>query len=291
MLLKLSLSRLKDRQSDLEAIAKKMETINDARLARLVEINADRDHTLAWKTTMSQPLVESPELVALNAQARLITALMEEQKGLWRNSAFLLRSVAVPERTSPSGGEVYSSGMAELDFLLREADLLATDSAALQAALDGAVLAQDWRRVYAYTLGRIDAYGRALPSASGLLGTPLDCLALPERDDAEEVFFACDLARIRCEGVMLCLSSKDMNPTALNSSTNLVRESSLAIARRTHDAAIKQRDRLRAAPSALERWELLKDGAPEQPTFDDQVAAAVERARHSNLEPGYQVPK
>ncbi|MDP2876406.1 MAG: hypothetical protein Q8O00_09505, partial [Holophaga sp.] len=129
------------------------------------------------------------------------------------------------------------------------------------------------------TAGRIDGYGRALSSANGLDGTPLSCLPLPGRDESEEIFHICDLAKIRCEAVMLNLSSGDMNPTSDSSGTKLVRESELLGAKHKHAEAIKQRDRVRAAMSALERWEIFKNGAPEQPTFEAQVSAATARVR------------
>lgn len=276
MLIKLPLSRLKEKQSEMESIAKKMETINDARIKKLVEINADRDHTPAWKSTAAFPLTQSPELHALGSQMRLLSDVIEEQKGLWRDSVAMLRAAAVPERMSAVGTDAYGVSIAELNFMMSEAAQLSGD--ALQAAVDSAVLAQDWRRLHCLTVGRVDRYGRALSNAPGIDGTPLDCLPLPGRDEAEEIFHGCELAKIRAEGVLLNLSSGDLNPTADSSAVKLVRDSGLMGTKLKYAEMVKQRDRLRAVPSALERWELLKAGAPEEPTFEASVAAATARA-------------
>jgi hypothetical protein len=291
MLTKLPLNRLKDKKSEMISIADRMEKLNYDRLQKLVEINKDTEHTLAWKTTMAEPLTQSPELVALSSQIKLLVAVVEEQKGLWRDSATLLRDSAVPRRDQ-MGVDAYTTSLAELNFLLNEANALSQSDGALQVALDRAVLAEDWRSVYALTVGRIDKWGRALSSDTGLAGTPLNALPLPGRDESEEIFYQCDVQKIRAEGVMLCLSNRDMNPTADSSRTKLVRNSALLRAQKAYENMVQQRDRVRSKMTALERWELLKDGAPVEPTFDAQVKSAVARAKVSNLDDSEaQIPK
>ncbi len=255
MLIKLPLSGLKQHQDQMNSIADKMEGLNAARIAKLIEINADKDHTLGWKSTQTFPLTQSPELHALAVQMKLQAAVIDEQRKLWRDSVALLREAAVPDRKN-LGVNDYSLSINDLNFLMSESAALGGTPATLQNAVDAAVMAEDWKRLYCLTVGRIDGYGRALPSATGLDGTPLDCLPLPGRDESEEIFHVCDIAKIRCEAVMINLSSGDMNPTADSSSTKLARESWLIVAQRKHADAIQQRDRLRAAPSALERWEM-----------------------------------
>ena len=281
MLIKLPINRLKDRQGEMTSIADRMEKINDARIAKLIEINADKDHTLGWKSTAAEPLKNSPELVALNAQMRLLVAVIEEQKNLWRDSAALLRDAAVPRRDQ-MGTDTYGIAMSELNFFMSEAGQMSGEP--LQAAVDAAALAEDWKRLHCLLVGKIDRFGHALTTYPGMDGTPLDCLPLPGRDESEAIFLGCELAKLRADGVMLCLSSGDLNPTADSSRTKLARNSSLISAQRKYDELVKQRDRLRSAMTALERWELLKNGAPKQPTFDEQVKAALSRAQHAGLD-------
>ena len=282
MIIKLPLNRLQDKQAEMTSIAGRMESINDARVAKLVEIQADQDHTTGWKATQVARYNNSPELDNLNSQMRLLIGVMDEQKVLWRDSAALLRDVAVPRRDA-MGVDTYTTSLAELGFLMNEAKALALDPDVLQRALDKAVATEDWRALYALTLGRIDNLGRALPSATGLTGTPLSVLPLPGRDESDAIFHQCDIQAIRARGVMLNLSSGDLDPTANSSPVHLARETALRVAERNYQDELKQRDRLRAAPSALERWELLKDGVPAQPTFEDQVKAARARAQATAL--------
>jgi|GEM_PF-6820260 len=280
MLIKLNINRLKDRQSEMEAIASKMDALNKVRVSKLIAINEDQDHTPAWKSTASEKLKQSPELAALDAQMRLLVAVIEEQKGLWRDSAGLLRDAAVPRRDQ-MGVDAYTTAMAELGFLLNEAAALSQNPAALQAALDSAVLREDWRAVYALTVGRIDPLGRALPSANGLYGTPLAVLPLPGRDESEEIFYGCEIAKLRRDAVMDSVNSGDTRPTDFGTLTTRTK---LLAAKRDYEDTVKQRDRLRSKLSALERFELQKDGAPEQPTFDEQVKAAMARAKQTGLD-------
>ena len=290
MLIKLNIDRLKDKQAEMTSIADRMETINETRIKQLIEINADQTRTLAWKSEAAEPLKNPPELAALNTQMQILVAVIEEQKNLWRDSAGLLRDAAVPRRDQ-MGVDAYTTAMAELGFLLNEAAALSQNASALQSALDSAVLREDWRSVYALTVGRIDPLGRALPSASGLSGTPLDCLPLPGRDESEAIFLQCELAKLRADAVMLCLSSGDTNPTADSSRTRLKRESSLINAQRKYDEAVKQRDRLRAAPTALERWVIFyKTGVDIDavPSFEQGLEAAQKlyKNRAANIAAG-----
>lgn len=281
MLIKLPIPRLKDRQSEMESIASKMEAINEARIQKLIEIDEDRDHTLAWKATAAEPLKRSPELVALSAQMRLLVELIEEQKPLWRDSITLLRAAAVPDRPGGMGTDAYSLAINELNFLMAEAAQLAMTPEALQAAVDAAVLAEDWKRLHCLTVGRVDHLGQALPSANGLAGTPLDCLPLPGRDESEEIFYKCEVAKLRADAVMAQLSSGTAHPTP---GGNLTIQTKIHVAKRDYENAVKQRERLRSKLTALERWEAFKDGIPALPDFDTKVKEAMARVKQTGLE-------
>lgn len=281
MLIKLPLPGLKAKLEEMTSIADKMEVINGSRIKKIIEINADKDHTSGWKATALAPLENSPELRALNAQMKLLAAVIEEQKKIWQDSAGLLRAAAVPERPERMGSEAYGLAVAELNFLISEAAALSINPEALQAAVDAAVLAENWKRLYALTLGRIDAQGLALTTIGSMgqvLGTPLSALPLPGRDESDEIFFQCKLAKLRCEAVMLQMEAKDVlsgpgRAWELNSKT------ALAIAKKHRADDIKQRDCMRAAPTALERWMLYKDGIPAEPDFQARLDEALAQIR------------
>lgn len=256
-LVKLPIDRLKDKRAEITALADRMEAINSARIAKIVAINTDHDHTQVWKARAIEPLHTAPELEALGAQVRMLWNVIVEQQALWRDSSILLRDVAVP-KASDLGSTAYTTAMAELSFLLAEASALAQNGEAYQAALDHAVLAEDWKAVYTLAIGRTDRFGRALPSESGLSGTPLDVLPLPGRDESEEIFHACELAKLRCDAVLSQVSSRDINATD-GSAWLLGARTSMAIAERRYQGEVTHRNRLRAAPTALERWNLMKE--------------------------------
>lgn len=287
MLVKLAIPRLKDRQDEMESIASKMETLNKARVSKLIEINADDSRTLAWRSNAAEKLKSSPEITALNTQMRLLVAVIEEQRKLWRDSAGLLRDAAVPRRDQ-MGVDAYTTAMAELGFLLNEAAALSQNASALQSALDGAVLREDWRSVYALTVGRIDPLGRALPSVDGLYGTPLDCLPLPGRDESEEIFYGCELAALRSTAVMDSVNSGDTRPTDYGTLTTRTK---ILAAKRDHENAIKQRDLLRSKLTALERWRVFeKTGVDVDavPSFEQGLEAAQKlyKNRAANIAAG-----
>jgi hypothetical protein len=281
MLVKLSIPQLKAKLEEMTAIADKMEFLNGNRIKKIIEINTDRDHTSGWKATALAPLENSPELRALASQQKLLWDVIEEQRKIWQDSAGLLRAAVVPERPERMGVEAYGLAVAELNFLITEAAALSVNPEALQAAVDAAVLAENWRRLYALTLGRIDAQGLALTSTTSIgqvIGTPLSALPLPGRDESDEIFFQCKLAKLRCEAVILQLEARDIL-SGPGRGWELSSKTTLAIANRDRANDIQQRDRLRAAPTALERWEIYKDGIPALPDFQKRVDEALERVR------------
>jgi hypothetical protein len=281
MLIRLSHSQLQGKLSEIQSLANRMESINGARLAKIAEINKDTDHTMAWKAAALDPLRKSPELEALGAQVKLLEAVIKEQKTLWGDYAVMLRAAAVPER-SQVGSDSYVQSMTELQFLLSEAAALSVNPSALQAAVDAAMLAEDWRKLYTLTVGRIDKFGRALPSESGLTGTPLEYLAIPGMDEAAEIFHKCELEFLRARAVILQHSAGDINNTG--NGWKLGIDTQLHVEKKRHADFIKFLDQFRTKGSALERWELLKNGVPPEPTFAERVKAATDRVKafHEN---------
>lgn len=185
--------RIADVSSRLVSISGRLVSEVKVRQDKIAAIKGATGRTMDWITAELAKVDGFPAIQALYAQVEILQADLKPEIDAWNNLGQVLRLAAMPEGATPERAAV-------IQLLRAEAEALEADPDALQAALEDAATAKDWERLYALSLGRLDANGSPLPAWVGKLrGLRFDSLDLPGQEIALEAFYRARVAWLEAD--------------------------------------------------------------------------------------------
>lgn len=185
--------QIADLTSQLVAVSNKLKTASYLRVQKIAAIKATPGRTQDWIQAELAKVGGVEVERALFEQARILNADLDTERTAWANLGQVLRLAALPAGVTPSSAAVMGG-------LREEAEALAADPASLQAALLDAAQVQDWPRLYALALGRLDANGNPLPDWQGKIrGVRFDSLDLPGQESTMESFYRARVAWLEAD--------------------------------------------------------------------------------------------
>lgn len=252
----LTLQSLKNFRDSASQAVSRAEALAASRRTKINETMADKRLTAEGRFDKIGALLPGEDIRALVGQANAALDVIDEAKQGWRDRMAVLRNLARPTLGASAEDQMGWNNA------LAESAALGGNPRALQAELDQAIQARDWRQVYALVLGRVDTTGRPLEAQgnSAFVGVPLEGLPLPGIEEAEEGFLAGDLLRLRTKRLDLELSlgaqEGPRNPDGTLQSLSL--DSQRIRTPQVYEADKDRRTRIQRGATALERWQILE---------------------------------
>ncbi len=185
--------QIADLSAQLVATSNKLKTASYLRVQKIAAIKASEGRTMDWIQLELTKIGGIEVERALYEQARILNTDLDGERAAWGNLGMVLRLAAMPNGTTPAAATV-------LGALREEAEALEGDPATLQSQTMDAATGQDWVRLYALTLGRLDADGTPLGRWKGVLrGVPFAALDLPGQEAVMEAFYRARVAWLEAE--------------------------------------------------------------------------------------------
>ncbi|WP_291271867.1 hypothetical protein [Geothrix sp.] len=185
--------QIQDLSTRLVSTSSRLVSEVQARVDKIAAIKNAEGRTMDWITDELAKVGGFPAIQALHAQVEILQSDLKLEEEAWSNLGQVLRLAAMPDGATQERAAV-------LSLLREEAEALEADPSALQAALEDAAVGKDWERLYALSLGRLDANGSPLPAwTDKIRGIRFDALDLTGQESTMESFYRAKVAYLEAD--------------------------------------------------------------------------------------------